>query len=79
MPPPLFLGPWLFPYIQSHAFGDVIFNLKNSFLTIKNKKWGVLLRILLNLYLGQINPCYLAPMMPEILANDLFCLLGFHF
>jgi len=39
----------------------------------------VLLRILLDLYLGQINPCYLAAMMPEILANDLFRLPGFQF
>ena len=77
MPPPLFLGPWLFPYIQSHISGDVIFDLKNSFLTIKNKKWGVLLRLLPNLYLCKINPRYLTAMMPEILANNLFRLLGF--
>lgn len=39
----------------------------------------MLFRILLNLYLGQINPRYLASMMPEILTNDLFRLPGFQF
>ena len=74
---PCFIGPWYFLIYQSRISGDVIFILKNSFITIKNKKWGVLLG-LLDLYLGQINPCHLASMMPEILANDLFRLLGFH-
>ena len=39
----------------------------------------MLLGLSLDLYLGQINPRYLASMMPEILADDLFRLLGFHF
>ena len=34
---PCFLVPGYFLIYQSHILGDVIFNLKNSFLTIKNK------------------------------------------
>ena len=34
---PCFIGPWYFLIYQSHISGDVIFVLKNSFLTIKNK------------------------------------------
>ena len=34
---PCFIGPWYFLIYQSRISGDVIFILKNSFLTIKNK------------------------------------------
>ena len=37
---PCFIGPWYFLIYQSHISGDVIFVLKNSFLTIKKQKMG---------------------------------------
>ena len=47
---PVLICPWLLPIYQSRILGDVVFNLKNSFLNIKNSdgvtgfsSWSLLL------------------------------------